>query len=363
VSCCLLLGLTACTQFHLGERATQINPTENPVVNITNFSDSLSCMDHMLYQLKPEPILITAQDIENHTAEQVPLAGMKDMLISAISRMSERSQRISFVAYGTDIRDILLLHKAHDERDAFEVPDLFLRGGVTQFDKNVLVNRFGGGLSHDNWNMAYSSGQGITYVGLDLNAGTIKDLKILSRAGSSNVLALIDKGFGTEAGGRIKTLGAVFDFGIDRRDGLGQSIRNLVDLGAIEVIGKLLNLPYMTCLPINYKDHDVSASIDREYYRLVATPNHLIKIVQFQLKEMGYYNGTVSGELDKNTLLAIRYARNIFKDDQSKALISLSFYKHLLYNHPFQWPSRYMRGNSEFIWDQQISDKTRKIVK
>ena len=291
-----------------------------------------------MFQLQPKPISLTAQDIENHTAEQVPLAGMKDMLISALSRMSERSKKIRFVAYGTDIRDILLLHKAHDERSAFQVPDIFIRGGVTQYDRNVLVNRFGGGLSHSNWNFSYSSGQGVTYVGLDLNAGTIKDLTILSDVSSSNVLALIDRGFGTEAGGRISTVGTVFDFGIDRRDGLGQAIRNLVDLGAIEVVGKLMAIPYMTCLPLNYEDQDVRAAIEKEYARFQQKPQHLIAIVQSQMRERGFYNGKIHGQLDKNTRLSLNYTNQLLKISPQAALISFTLYKKLLYSHKFQWP-------------------------
>lgn len=340
--------LSGCVGFQLGNKARQINPMEKPVVNITSFSDSLACMDHMLLRLDGPAVTITAQDIRNHTAEQTPLAGMKDMLIASLGRMSERSQKISFVAYGTDIRDILLLHKAHDGREAFKVPDFFIRGGLTQYDRNVLVSRFGSGFSHDDWNFAYSTGQGITYVGLDLHVGLIQDLRILPRVSSGNVLALLDRGYGSEAGGRISSLGTVFDFGIDRRDGLGQAIRNLVDLAAIEVVGKLMDLPYMTCLPLNYQDPEVIASIEKEYYRLRSKPAHLVKVLQFRLKEMGYFHGDINGELDQKTLLALSYTHNLLEMPAKSPLISLELYKRLFYNKPFTWPFAFMKGYSDF---------------
>lgn len=343
-----LVLLTGCTRFQLGSKATQINPLEKPVTNITSFSDSLACMDHMMLKMNSRPITITAQDIRNHTAEQMPLAGMKDMLIASLSKMSERSDKIAFVAYGTDIRDILLLHKAHDDRDAFSVPDFFIRGGLTQYDRNVLVNRFGGGLSHDDWNFAYSSGQGITYVGLDLHVGRVKDLRILPRVSSGNVLALYDRGFGSELGGRISSVGSVFDFGVDRRDGLGQAIRNLVDLAAVEVVGKLMELPYMSCLPLNYKDPEVRALIEKEYYRLRSNPAHLVKVLQFRLREMGYFHGDVSGELDQKTLLALSYTQNLLELPQNTPLISFQLYRRLFYNKRFEWPHAFMKGYSDF---------------
>ena len=278
----------------------------------------------------------------------MPLAGMKDMLIASLGRMSERSNKISFVAYGTDIRDILLLHKAHDQRDAFHVPDFFIRGGLTQYDRNVFVNRFGGGLSHDDWNMAYSSGQGITYVGLDLHVGQVKDLTILPQVSSGNVLALFDRGYGSEVGGRISSVGTVFDFGVDRRDGLGQAIRNLVDLASIEVVGKLMELPYMSCLPLNYNDPEVLASIEKEYYRLRSKPAHLVQVLQFRLKEMGYYHGDISGELDQKTLLALSYTHNLLEMPKNTPLISFELYKRLFYTKPFEWPFAFMKGYSDF---------------
>jgi len=338
----------ACTQFQLGDKVTQINPLEKPVINITSFSDSLACMDHMMLKMNSPSITITAQDIRNYTAEQMPLAGMKDMLIASLGRLSERSGKVTFVAYGTDIRDILLLHKAHDGRDAFRVPDYFIRGGLTQYDRNVVVNRFGGGLSHDDWNAAYSSGQGITYIGLDLHVGLVKDLSILPRVSSGNILALYDRGFGAEAGGRISTVGTVFDFGVDRRDGVGQSIRNLVDLAAIESIGKLMDLPYMSCLPVNYEDPEVIESYEKEYFRLRSNPAHLVQILQFRLAEMGYYHGPINGELDQKTLLALSYTHNLLQLPKNTPLISFDLYRRLFYNKPFEWPFAFMKGYSDF---------------
>jgi len=252
------------------------------------------------------------------------------------------------VAYGTDIRDILLLHKAHDQREAFQVPNFFVRGGVTSYDRNVLVNRFGGGLSHDDWNGAFSSGQGITYIGLDLHVGLVRDLRILSRVSSGNVLALIDRGFGTELGGRIESVGTVFDFGVDRRDGVGQSIRNLVDLAAIEVVGKLMDLPYMSCLPLNYDDPEVLASLEKEYFRLRSQPAHLVKVLQFRLKEMGYYAGEINGEVDRPTQLALSYTHNLLELPERTPLISFQLYQRLFYNKAFEWPYTFMKGYSDF---------------
>ena len=79
----------------------------------------------------------------------------------------------------------------------------------------------------------------MSYVALDINVGDMGSLQIIPGVNSNNVLALYNKGVGTDIGGRIKSVGTFFDFGVDRRDGLSQAIRNLVDLAAIEIVGKL----------------------------------------------------------------------------------------------------------------------------
>ncbi|MES2664038.1 MAG: hypothetical protein V4629_12135 [Pseudomonadota bacterium] len=355
-----ILFLSGCAKFQLGQEVHSRNPIEKPAYNFTTFSDSLECVDHLLYMMDAEPIMLTAQEVSNYTMEAQPLAGMKDMMISAFSRMSQRSGKIQFVAYGTDIRDIILLHKAHRQANEFAVPDYFIRGGITQLDRNVVINRIGGAVSADEVNAAYSGGQSISYIGLDLNMGTVKNLQMLSNVTSNNVLAMYDRGFGNELGGSIKSVGLAFDFGIDRKDGLGQAIRNLVDLGAIEIVGKLTDVPYMSCLPVNYSDPDIQTLIDKEYYNLRSKSGKLIKVIQMRLAEIGYYHGKIDGLPNKETLLAINYFKTLYQMPANEPLITINLYKHLLYGEKFEWPRAQMRVNGEFA--PAVSKTNRQVI-
>lgn len=335
---CLLNG---CAKFLLGDRALNRNPTEKPSVNLSDFSVALECMDQMQLDYNAPTIVITAQDIPNKTAEGGPLVGTKDMLITSLSKISERSGRVHFVSYGTELRDIILLHKVHDHRDDFITPDYFILGSITQLDKNVLASRFGGALNSDTWNSTYSSGQGISYAGLDLNVGFIKNLQMIPGMTSSNVLALYDRGAGTDLGGRINSVGAFFDFGIDRRDGLGQAIRNMMDLATIELIGKLQNLPYLTCLPVNPSQPEVDAIIRKEYLRFQQNPQRLIQAIQGRLHQLGYYNGPIDGQLNQITIDAIGYFRQLYQlPNQNILAFDYEFYKTVMYREPYHWDSK-----------------------
>jgi hypothetical protein len=324
----------------MGENALSRNPIENPTTNITNFTRSLECMDELLIQHDAPRITITAQDVPNMTGDGSNIAGTKDMLITSISKLSQRSRRIRFVSYGTDLRDIILLHKAHDARDNFVTPDYFIRGAITQLDKNVLSSRIGAAANHDNWNTAFSGGQGVSFIGLDLNIGLVSSLQMIPGVTSNNVLALWDRGAGTDIGGRINSVGTFFDFGIDRRDGIGQAIRNMTDLAVIEIIGKLLDLPYLTCLPLNHHSPAVQALIQREYQRYSQNPRKLIRTVQARLRHFSYYSGPVHGIMDRQTSLALEYFRNLYQHHQpygGTGGLDFDLYYQLMYGQQYAW--------------------------
>ena len=224
-------------------------------------------------------------------------------------------------------------------KDSFAAPDFFIRGGVTQYDRNVIASRIGAGLSHEDWNTSISGGQGISFAGLDLNAGLVRNLQMLPGVTSNNVLAVYDRGLGTEVGARINSVGTFFDFGLDKQDGLGQAIRNMVDLGAIEVIGKLYDIPYLTCLPIKYDAPHTNKLILKEYKRYRDNYPKLIRTIQAKLKNNNYYRGDLTGKLDQNTYLSIEYFRNLADLPARKGdeMIDFGLYKALLYGKKYGW--------------------------
>jgi len=307
------LNLWGCGRLLLGDQALNRNPLENPTVNVTNFSSALSCMDELLLNYDTPVITITAQDIPNMTGSGDNIAGTKDMLITSISKLSERSGRIRFVSYGTDLRDIILLHKTHEQREQFVTPDYFIRGAITQLDKNVLSSRIGTASHDDNWNTAFSGGQGVSFAAMDLNIGRVSTLQMIAGATSNNVLAIWDRGAGLDLGGRIKSVGTFFDFGIDKRDGIGQAIRNMTDLAVIEIIGKLLEVPYMTCLPLNHSSPQVLQMIETEYQSYLHNPQKLIRVVQARLKQLKLFHGQANGVMTRETALALEYFHNLYR--------------------------------------------------
>jgi len=337
----VLLGLSGCASLLFGEKGLQRNPIETPVVNITNFSHSLQCMDEMLLDYDVAPILITAQDIPNLTAQRDSEVGSKDMLITSLSRISERSGKVRFISYGSDLGDILLIHKTHKESDRFVAPDFFIRGAVTQLDKNVIRSRVTGlgGLFPFGLGGLFSQEQ-ISYISLDLNIGLISNLQMLPGITSNNVLAITDKGVNAGFGGRIEKVGSYFDFGLTHRDGIQQAVRNMVDLGVIEVVGKLSDVPYLSCLPVDVSQPQVVENIRKEY-EVYKQKGMLVKIIQGKLKQNREYQGAVDGILNQQTFDALSQFTSLSNSgpsliDSGQTTIDFDVYKRVVYGKAYQ---------------------------
>ncbi|MCB2101588.1 MAG: DUF4384 domain-containing protein [Rhodobacterales bacterium] len=248
---CTALLLAACQT--TSENALETaNPKSPPARTITGFSESLTCMDNLFLQQGIKGITMTAQDIPDLTLKTP--TGTKDMLISALSRMSTRSGAVRFVAYGSDLSDIVDLQNAHKSTSSFTVPDYFLRGSISQLDEGVQNDQAGGGISLGMVNFGGSVGKVVSVVSVDMNMGCVKDLQMVPGLTSSNSVAVVSKGASAEFGAVINatslTPGSInMNLSSDRNEGVHQSVRTLIELGAIELMGKMTGVPYKTCLP------------------------------------------------------------------------------------------------------------------
>ena len=82
--------------------ATTVNrPVVRPVRSMSNFSESLTCMDHLLRAANLPPTLITSKQFIDFS-NKVPVA-TKDMVVTSLSRMSRLSNAFRFVDYEVNI--------------------------------------------------------------------------------------------------------------------------------------------------------------------------------------------------------------------------------------------------------------------
>jgi len=249
-ACLAVAGCQTTNSTSKGALATA-TPKSPPTRTITGFSEALSCMDDLFTLNGVRGLTVTAQDIPDQT--QRVFSGTKDMLISALSRMSTKSDAFHFVAYGSDLSDIVDLQSSHKGSSSFVTPDFFVRGSISQLDEGVQQKSGGAGINTPVFNIGAQGRQLVSVVGMDLNMGCVKNLQIIPGMTSSNSVAVVSQGGGASVGGvlnaqSLSPIGINLDFNVDENEGTNQAVRTLIELGAIELMGKLTGVPYKSCL-------------------------------------------------------------------------------------------------------------------
>ncbi|WP_226858450.1 hypothetical protein [Diaphorobacter aerolatus] len=129
---------------------TTDRPVVRPVRSISSFSDSLMCMDEMLRAAQLPTTLITSKQFTDYST-RVPV-GIKEMIITALSQMSRRSNAFRYVDYEVNIvqqdtvqnlTTILL----NNNQMQLQRPALYMSGAIAFVDQSVMSNRNDAGLS------------------------------------------------------------------------------------------------------------------------------------------------------------------------------------------------------------------------
>jgi Domain of unknown function (DUF4384) len=352
---CLAFSLSACittetsVKKDAGEALAQATkgPERPSTKNITNFSDSLRCMDTQFINFGIGGITLLSEEITDATKKVN--AGTKDMLITAISRMSARSRAIKMIAYGSDSTNTMSMLREKESKSMVEnLPQFAIRGSISQLDESIGKKTEGLGLSlggsgreainaANNANNASTAGQAAqsatsapakgpiafgggmgraavasyNELGLDLNMIRVSDLSVINGVNASNKVAILRSGVGTEGEAEYFKFGFNFQTNLSKSEGQSQALRNLVELAAIELLGKLTKVPYWKCLGADEKQEAVKDQINEWFTTLYSSDNDLIEYWQDQMRVRGLFTGDVNGEVDdnfKNAIIAYRTA-------------------------------------------------------
>lgn len=229
-------------------------PATRPVRSMSSFSDSLACMDEMMREAEVPTTLITSTFMPDFTG-RVPVA-TKEMVITALSQMSRRSNAFRYVDFEVDIArqdtvqniSTILLNANQME---LQRPALYVSGGVSFVDQGVLTTRHSAGVSGPRVEAGYDRSRGATIIGLEMHLGDFRTRTFIPGLDSANEAVIGNSGQGFDLAGRIGTYGVQFNLGRDLTQGTGSAMRTLVDLALIELAGKYTHLPYWRCLTLD----------------------------------------------------------------------------------------------------------------
>lgn len=267
---------------------------------ITSFSQALRCMDELFLQYGKKGIVITSAGIPDETGKA--RVGSKEMLITALSKMTLKSRAFDFIDFHRADDDLGLLFGAKGNAQAM-MPDYYIRGSVTQMDDNAVRTNKGAGLALPFLDLGVSKDQSYDVISMDMSVGEAATRRILPETSTSNTMILSKSGKSGEAGGKVMKMGLSFNLDISRSEGIGAASRTLIELGLIETLGKFTRVPYWRCLDAD-STNPAMMSQAQEWFE-TAKAKDLVLFVQRKLAGMNRYSGPLDGVMNDNLKSAI----------------------------------------------------------
>ncbi len=296
---------SACATFDIKEQtleqttAARKGPEGAPFRSDTGFSDALRCMDGLMIDYGVRDISTLVEEIADQTKKVN--AGTRDMLITALSEMTRRGRAMRVVAYGRDASNaISFLDLAQTKSPYGTVPQFDIKGSVSQYDENVVRRQADGGIGVHPWiTIGRSRDAAASILGLDLTMLRTQDLAVLPGVTSRNAIVILKQGRGTDGDASIKKFGVNFTFTLSQSEGSSQALRTLVELAAIELMGRLTKTPYWSCLGGDVtRSDDVKREVSDWFHAMAASRLELIGWFQHQLRRRGFYEGPIDGQFN-----------------------------------------------------------------
>jgi hypothetical protein len=304
-------------------------PERAPLENDTGFSKNLKCMDGLFRTFGVRNVTVIIDEIPDATKKIN--VGARDMFMSATSQMTRTTHAIRLVP----MVESRIFSESKRERVISDA-DYVIQGSISQFDDSVLMKQRDGAVCLFHVCVGAAQSDGFSGLGLDLNMVETAGLSLVPGADVRNAVLIRKKGNGIDGDITIGKFGAQYNFTVVSHDGNGQALRTLVELGAIELFGRLLKLPYWSCLGANDRDPEVRNEIDDWWEEMAADPRdrgRLFAYLQIQMRAQGVYDGDVNGRVDQALLRAVRAYRFAMGQSEDLSLDSSFLHQYLAADH------------------------------
>jgi len=260
-------------------------PDTRPARNFTSFSAALECMDGLLGKAGRGQILISSSDIPDET--NYVKVGADDMLINAISQMNRRSQAYVFVDQAL-IKFGGLLDVEVQNGDEV-VPQFYIRGSISPLDREVTDTSATATLSPGTGKLTgarFGPYRKLSVVSVDMHLVAFPSRRVLPGASVANSMVVVGQGFGASASGLIDLATLGFSVQINRVESESQAVRNLIEVGLIELLGRHARVPYWTCLAQPVTSAKSNGKKERKFTRTL--PEGELLAAQQMLHETAY---------------------------------------------------------------------------
>lgn len=315
-------ALSACSAVAIKEPAYEAvaqmrtGPEAKPFRTITGFAESLRCMDHLFiaYGVRELPILVE----ELADATKKVNAGTRDMLISAVAEMSKRSRAVRLITFGPDVSNLANFLANAETKEAYQALPVFdIRGSISQLDEGVYKKQIEAGVTISSVGIGAAKTGDASILALDLSIINARDYTVVPGVVARNSALIYKQGAGADGDAEYKKFGINFGLTVSRNEGRAQALRTLVELAAIELMGKLTKVPYWICLGADPESDEVVREIHDWHYSM-SVNDELVGYMQKQLRLRGAYAGEIDGETSEEFEQAlIGYRKRLGLSDEA----------------------------------------------
>ncbi len=277
-------------------------PDTRPARNFTSFSAALECMDGLLGKSRRGQTLISSSDIPDETS--YVKVGADDMLINAISQMNRKSQTYVFVDQAL-IKFGGLLDVEVQNGDEV-VPQFYIRGSISQLDREVTDDDGTATLTPGSGKLTgakFGPYRKLSVVSVDMHLVAFPSRRVLPGASVANSMVVVGQGFGASASGLINLATLGFSVQINRVESESQAVRNLIEVGLIELLGRHAGVPYWTCLAQPVTSAKSNGKQERKFTRTL--PEGELENAQQMLQALGYLKAPFEPKIGQRTRRAI----------------------------------------------------------
>jgi hypothetical protein len=278
--------------------------------NITQYDDSLRQLGAMLEAYGCSKTLIQVRGIYNRTASEKLPADVSQLTITALNKIGKLVQVVDYdqdqlgidLAIGTQTMDRI-------------IPDLALRGAITEFDKKIEKERgVGVDLAADTFGIDSDTGADASYntssdgttTAMDFQLIDYKSQTLIPGVQAANRINVFNTTQGKGAKLSIIGSGAKIDARVKESQGLHASLRLLVELSITELIGKYHKVPYWRCLP----NADPDLDMIRSYRNQIAQDGeHAVFILKELALAHGYAMDPLSNQLSEPEMQVLEKMR------------------------------------------------------
>lgn len=307
---------------------SQANPADRAQRTITNFTPALRCMDDMMFRIGTRDVTLMMEELRDAT-QKVPVSA-RDMMTSAISDMTRRSRAVRLSVFGSDQQNLAQLLQQAQKSNVFSVvPEFNLRGTISQLDEEVKKNSSTFGLlTQRAFGVRFGTEVKFSVLGFDGAMVRTETMTLVPGVASKNTTVLVRRDASAGDGqARILNANTVFSFAAGRAEGTSQAARNMVELAAIELVGKLIRAPYWQCLGTSDGDSEVQREV--EDWFVAMDEGERVVFLKERMRERRYYDGALDPIADPAFAAAIASYRQAL-DLAPNGTIDLAFFKRFI---------------------------------